>query len=92
MSNTQRIDVRIRAKRLLQRAQPDLYSTPGVEPGFEWCCENAPARRLRYLGYTGGDHVLRDSAGRCWRVDLVTETVALCVGLLPEQWEHPPIP
>ena len=43
-----------------------------------------------YLGFTGGDHILRDSIGRVWAVDLVTGGHALCVGLMLSQWKHPP--
>lgn len=43
-----------------------------------------------YLGFTSGDHILRDQKGRVWSVDLVTGKCLLCVGLLPSQWKHPP--
>lgn len=44
----------------------------------------------RYLGFTGGDHILRDKRGRVWSVDLVTGSCVLNVGTMPEQWKHPP--
>lgn len=45
----------------------------------------------RYIGFTGGDHIFRDSRGRCWAVDLVTGSHILCAGLMPSQWRHPPV-
>lgn len=44
-----------------------------------------------YIGFTGGDHILRDSRGRVWAVDLVTGNRMLCAGLMPSQWRHPPV-
>lgn len=86
-------NIRIKAFRQLQAHRPDLFQSPTVTPGFEWACPDAerPLRRARWLGVTGGDHIFRDTEGCVWRVDLVIEKTYLCVGLLPEEWEHPPI-
>ncbi len=39
--------------------------------------------RLRWRGLEGGDHVVQDHRGRCYRVDLVLESVCLRVGVMP---------
>ena len=48
----------------------------------------AAGRRLAYRGVLGGDHVISDHRGRTYQVDLVLETVSLCVGVppRPEPW------
>lgn len=43
-----------------------------------------------YVGFTGGDHILRDSLGRVWSVDLVTGVCVLCTGPMPTKWRRPP--
>lgn len=45
---------------------------------------------FRYLGVTGGDHIVKTYSGRYYAADLVTGKTRLCVGLPPDQWAHPP--
>jgi len=42
----------------------------------------------RHLGVAGGNHVIRDEAGRLWGVDLVLDRVTMYVGLAPRIEEY----
>lgn len=68
---TDRMTIRIRALKL-------VLTNQGLE------LRGATKEGWRHLGAAGGDHVIRCPRGRLFRVDLVTETVALCVGLAPK--------
>jgi hypothetical protein len=68
LTNTEKVLVRLKAVCLVR---DHLGALQGGRPN------------AKYNGIHGGDHIVSDTTGRLWRVDLVLSRVTLCEGVPP---------